>query len=84
MPLRDAPGPSPHPLRDAQDLPLSLGPLQPSPDAILDHGPLKLSEDPHHLKQGLAGWSGGVDALLMEEQVDAEGMYLGQEAHKVL
>jgi hypothetical protein len=58
---------------------LSLGPLQPSPDAILDHGPLELSEDPHHLKQGLAGWSGGVDALLMEEQVDAEGMYLGQE-----
>jgi hypothetical protein len=58
--------------------------LQPRLDPLADHGPLELGEDAYHLKQRLAGRGGGVDALLMQKQVDTEGVDLRQEAHKVL
>jgi hypothetical protein len=32
----------------------------------------------HHLEHGLTGWRGGVDTLLVQEQVDTEGVQLGK------
>jgi hypothetical protein len=52
--------------------------------ALLYHCALELGENAHHLKHGLAGRRRGVEALLMQEQVDAQGMQLGQERHQVL
>jgi hypothetical protein len=40
---------------------------------------LKLGEDAKHLKHGLAARRCGVDALLMQEQVNASGMDFREE-----
>jgi hypothetical protein len=63
-------------------LPCALA-RKPRPHPLLDHRSLELGEDAHHLEWRLPGGRGGVDALLMQEQVDAEGVDLRQEAHKV-
>src|ERR1044072_1699703 len=38
---------------------------------IPNHRSLELCEDAHHLEEGAACWSGGVDGLLVEVEVDA-------------
>jgi len=51
----------------------------------LDHGALELGKHTHHLKHRLARRRRRVEPLLMQEQVDAEGMQLRQEGdHQVL
>jgi hypothetical protein len=70
--------------RSAELLTLTLGPSKPSADTLLDHGAFKLCKNPHHLKQGLAGRRRGVQALLMQEQVDAQCVQLGQEPNPPL
>jgi hypothetical protein len=51
-----------------------LGPPKPGADSFCDHGPLKLGEHAHHLKHCLTARRRGVQALLMQEQIDVEGM----------
>jgi hypothetical protein len=70
--------------RPAQPFPFATGPRQPSADSFLDHRPLELGEDAHHLKHRLAGRRGRVDSPLVQEQVDLERMQLRQERHKLL
>jgi hypothetical protein len=38
----------------------------------LDHGALELSKHAQHLKHRLACWRRRVEALLMQEQIDAQ------------
>ena len=70
--------------RPAKSFALVLGSPKPGTDSLCDHRPLKLRKDAHHLKHGLAARRRGVQALLMQKQVDMEGVQLGQEANKVL
>ena len=53
---------------------MSLRPLQPRLDPFLDHGPLELGEHAHHLEQGLPCRCRGVDALLVEVEVNPKGV----------
>jgi len=63
---------------------LSSGSRQASTDSFLDHRPLELGEDAHHLEQRLAAGGGRVDALLVKVQVDLGAMHLAQERHQIL
>src|SRR5262249_5004946 len=65
---------------------LAIGPrpLEARVDAADNHGPFELSEDTQHLEHRLARWSGRVDALLMQVQINPRCMDLPQESHKVL
>jgi hypothetical protein len=56
--------------RPAKSFALVLGPPKPGPDSLCDHRALKLGEHAHHLKHGLAARRRGVQALLVQEQVD--------------
>ena len=60
------------------------GPRQARPHSLLDDRALKLGEYPHHLEHGLAGRGRGVEALLMQEQVDPERVQFRQERDEVL
>src|SRR5262245_2502138 len=53
---------------------LILDDVQPSPDALADHGALKLTEGACDLEQQLAVGRGGIDVLLIEIQIDAHGL----------
>ena len=44
---------------------------------------LELGKYAEHLKHRLAGRRGRIQTLLMQKQVDAERVKLGQEGHKV-
>jgi hypothetical protein len=68
----------------AELLALSLGPPQAGTYTFLNHCSLELRKDAHHLEHSLAGWRGGVEPLLMQEQVYTERVQLGQEADEVL
>ena len=57
-----------------------LGPGNASTHPLDNHAALELGKHAHHLEHGLAGGRRGVDALLMQRQVDAERMQLGEEA----
>src|SRR5262249_5961712 len=61
-----------------------LGPRKPGTDSFLDHRPLEFGKHAHHAEQRLAGRRSCVDALLMQEKVNAERMDLGQEGAQVL
>jgi hypothetical protein len=61
-----------------------LGPSNARIHPLADHRALELGEDAHHLEHGLARRRRGVDALLMQEQVDAQAVQLGEEAAEVL
>jgi hypothetical protein len=67
-----------------QSLTLSPCPVQSSLHPFLYHGPLELGEDAHHLEHYFAAGCRGVDALLVQIQVNAEGVKLFQEANEVL
>ena len=43
-------------------------------DACLEHAALELSEGPTHLQHELACWRRGVDALLIEVQINTAGL----------
>jgi hypothetical protein len=47
---------------------------QAGPDTLADHCMLELGEHGHHLEHGAARWRGRVEALLVEEQVNAVGL----------
>jgi hypothetical protein len=57
-------------LRPAEALAFASGALQPCPDALLNHGALKLGENAHHPKQRLAPRRSRIDALLMQVEVN--------------
>jgi hypothetical protein len=61
-----------------------LGPGNASAHPLDNHAALELGKHAHHLKHRLAGGRRGVDALLMQEQLDAEAVQLGEEAAEVL
>src|SRR6516165_11441475 len=63
--------------RPPKSFALVLGPPKPRADSFCDHRPLKLGKHTHHLKHGLAARRRGVQALLVQEQVDAKGVQLG-------
>ena len=58
--------------RPPQAFALTTGPRNPGADSFLNHRPLKLGENAHHLKHRLARRRGGVDALLVKEKIDPE------------
>jgi hypothetical protein len=62
---------------------LAPGPRQPGTNALLDHRALELGKDAHHLKHGLAGRGRGVEALLMQEQVDPQGVQFGEKSSQM-
>src|SRR5262249_51571219 len=67
-----------------KDLAIGPRPLEASIDPADDHGPFELSEDAQHLEHGLARWRRGVDALLVQVEIDTCSVYLTQERHEVL
>src|SRR5262249_61172074 len=69
--------------RPAMSLTFTLGPLQASADALLNYRVFELGKDAEHLKHRLASRRGGIETLLMQKQVEAERVKLGQERHKV-
>src|SRR5262249_13333619 len=62
--------------RPTKSFSLILGSPKTSADPFCDHRPFKLGKHAHHLKHGLAARRRGVQALLMQKQVDVEGMQL--------
>jgi hypothetical protein len=71
-------------LRPSQSRPFCLGPGEPGTDTFLDHGPLKLGKDPHHLEHSRTGRGGRIDPLLVQIKVDPERMNFGQKGYQVL
>src|SRR5262249_41441274 len=69
--------------RPAKAFTFTLGPLEASAHALLNDRALELGKDAQHLKHRLAGRRGRIETLLMQKQVDAERVKLGQERHKV-
>jgi hypothetical protein len=63
----------------AETDPLFLGSREPSEHPLPDHGPFELGKDAHHLKHCPTGRPGGVETLLMQEEIDAFGVKLPQE-----
>jgi hypothetical protein len=63
----------------AESFTFTLGPLKASADALLNDRAFELGKNAEHLKHGLACWRGRIEALLMQKQVDAERVKLGQE-----
>src|SRR6266568_998500 len=68
----------------AETLALGASTSKAGVNSVLDDAALELGEDAHHLEQRLAAGRRGVHALLMEVQVDLEGMQLSQERDQVL
>jgi hypothetical protein len=62
----------------------SLGPRKPGTDSFLDDAALELGKHAQHAEHRLAGRRGRIQALLMQEKIDPEGMQLGPEADQVL
>ena len=63
---------------------LALGALKPGTDSFLNDGAFELGEHPHHLKHRLARRCPGIEALLVEEQINTERVKLGEERDKAL
>ena len=54
-----------------------LGPGDTRAHTLNGHAALELGKHAHHLEHGLAGRRRGVDALLVEKQVNAQAVQLG-------
>src|SRR6266550_9127840 len=67
----------------AEAFTFTLGPLKASANPFLNNRAFELGKNAEHLKHGLACWRGRIETLLMQKQVDAERVKLGQERHKV-
>ncbi len=63
-------------LRSAERFSLRPGASEAGLHAVLDHGAFELGEDAHHLEHRLAGWCRCVDTLLMQKQVNTDGVQL--------
>jgi hypothetical protein len=63
---------------------LCPGPGEACLNALNDDGALKLCKHAHHLKHILARGRAGVDALLMQIEIDAFGMKLAEKSDEVL
>jgi hypothetical protein len=61
----------------------TLGPLKASANTFLNNRAFELGKNPEHLKHGLACRRGRIETLLMQKEIDAERVKLGQERHKV-
>jgi hypothetical protein len=59
------------------------GPGQPCVDALADHLPLKFSEHAEHAEERLTCRRGGVDALLVEVQIDPYAVQFLKESDEV-
>src|SRR5262249_6779815 len=70
-------------LRPAHLLALGLRSRHAGLDALLDHGPLELCEYAQHPEHGLPGWR-GVEALLVEVEVNALRVQLAEQGDEVL
>lgn len=62
----------------AQGLALCPGSLQSGLDPLADHRAFELGKYATHLKHGFAGHGRGIDALLVEVQIDALGLEIRQ------
>jgi hypothetical protein len=65
-------------------LPIGSGARQARIDPLPDHRALELGKDPHHLEERFARWGRGVDALLMQIELDALRVNLPKEANEML
>ena len=63
---------------------LGLGPRHAGHHALADDRALELGKYAEHLKHRLAGRRRGVEALLVQVQLDPERVQLGEEGDKVL
>jgi hypothetical protein len=68
--------------RSSQSLPSCPRSGQTGLHPLLDHRALKLSEHAEHLEHGPTTRCGGVDGLLMEEEIDARGPNPGMPGSK--
>jgi hypothetical protein len=68
--------------RPAQLRALGLGPSETGLDALHDHGPLKLGEDPGHLEEHPSLRGARVHALLLEVEIDVLGLQLFDEVQE--
>jgi hypothetical protein len=62
---------------------ISLGPAQAGHDPFPDHRAFELGKHPEHLEHRPAGWRRRIEALLMQEQVDALGVEFTEEVQQV-
>jgi hypothetical protein len=62
---------------------IRLGPAQTGHDALADHRAFELGKYAQHLEHGPAGWCRCIEALLVQEQVDALGVKFAQEVQQV-
>jgi hypothetical protein len=58
--------------RPAKPFALATSPPKARTDSFLNHRPFKLGKNAHHLEHGLPGWCRGIEALLMQKQVNAQ------------
>src|SRR5690349_765492 len=65
-------------------LALRLSPRKPGADSFLNDRPLEFGKHAHELVHRLAGRGRGVDALLVQEKVNAKGVKLREERHEIL
>jgi hypothetical protein len=63
---------------------LAASPRQPCHHALADHRLLELREHAKHLKQRLVCGCRGIDALLVQVEIDTLGVDFGQHAEQVL
>ena len=70
-------------LRFGSLLPLRSHPFDAGLDALLNHRSFELRKDPHHPKESLPGRRGGIDALLMNEEINFLCVDLGEEIDQV-
>ena len=61
---------------------LLLDDVQPSPHPLADHRPLEFREGAGQLEEELASWRGGVDRLLIQVKVDANGFKVLGSCHR--
>jgi hypothetical protein len=66
--------------RTAEALALTASARQPGTDPFLDHRALELGKHAQYLEHGSAGGRAGVEALLVQKQVDAERVQLAGKA----
>ena len=70
-------------LRAAERLALRTSASKAGPGALDDHRALVFAEHAHQLKHRSASWRGGVQRLLVQIEVDAARVQLGEERHEV-
>jgi hypothetical protein len=59
----------------------TLGPLKASANPFLNNRAFELGKNPEHLKHGLARRRSRIETLLMQKEIDAERVKLGEARH---